>query len=274
MPAISMPLFQFEMRAAPGFSLGYGFSIERFQFSDTHRIALFSEQDIWHMLSARWALVHDGDEPDGYKAQSNAILMGFRVLSERQPPFIKFRLSSAPEQSTRIQQPMTYNYAANRERGAYSAQELDRVRSAFRHMQAMDAISTRTHNALYFLYRAFHADKWIDSFLLMTSALEALFSKDAPGGATAAITTRVASFLGSADRCTKKDLEELYDLRSQMTHGRIAVGDDAGDNLAKLEHLEHVTNAAIRKLLESQQYLRFETKAGRDVFMGTLNVAL
>jgi hypothetical protein len=127
---------------------------------------------------------------------------------------------------------------------------------------------------LYFIYRAFHSDKWIDSFLLMTSALESLFSKDAPGGATAAISTRVASFLGSADRCTKNDIEKLYDLRSSMTHGRIAANDDPAGNLAELEHLEYVTNVAFRKLLESQKYLCFRTKADRDAFMGTLNVAL
>ena len=274
MSATSMPLFQFEMLAAPGFSLGDGFSIDRFELSDAHRIALFSEQDVHHMRSAKWALRHEGNELCGYKAQSNTIMMAFRIFSDRHPPFIKFRLSSVPEESTRIQQPMTYNYAAKRAKGAYSVEELDRIRSGFHDMQAMDAISTRTHNALYFLYRAFHADKWIDSFLLMTSALEALFSKDASGGATAAITTRVASFLGSATRCTKQELEDLYDLRSQMTHGRIAVGDDASENLAKLEHLEHVTNASFRKLLESRQYSRFETKSDRDAFMGTLNVAL
>ena len=274
MSAASMPLFQFDMQAAPGFSLGYGFSIDRFEFSDAHRIALFSEQDIHHMRSARWALFHEGDEPGGYKSQSNTILLAFRVFSERHPPFIKFRLSSIPLQSTRIQQPMTYNYAAKRGRGAYSVRELDAIRSGFHHMRTMDEISTRTHNALYFLYRAFHSDKWIDSFLLMTSALEALFSKDAPGGATVAITTRVASLLGSADRCTKQDIEELYDLRSHMTHGRIAVGDDPGENLEKLEHLEHVTNTSFRKLLESEKYLCFRTKADRDAFMGTLNVAL
>jgi len=271
--SVRMPLFQFHMSAEPGFSLGSGFSIVRFEFSDAYRIPLFSEQDVEHMRRAQWALIYEGNELGGYKAQSNLVLLAFRILSLQHPPFIKFRLSEIPERSARISQPMTYNYAAQQSRKPYSAQDLEAIRLGFGHMQTMDAISTRTHNSTYFLYRAFHSDKWIDSFLLMTSALESLFSKDAPGGATDAISTRVASLLHSADRCTKNDIEELYDLRSRMTHGRIVISDDAGDNLAQLEHLEHVTNASFRKLLETQKYLCFRTKSERDAFMGTLNVA-
>jgi hypothetical protein len=108
----------------------------------------------------------------------------------------------------------------------------------------------------------------------MTAALESLFSKDAPGGATEAIAARVASLLDSAERCTKADVEQLYDLRSAMTHGRIVASDDPGENLAKLEHLEYVANAAFRKLIETRKYTSFRTKAERDAYMGTLNVAL
>jgi hypothetical protein len=59
-----------------------------------------------------------------------------------------------------------------------------------------------------------------------------------------------------------------------MTHGRIAANDDPGENLAKLAHLEYVTNAAFRKLIETKKYLSFKSKPERDAFMGTLNVAL
>ena len=273
MPSVRMPLFQFHMGAEPGFSLGFGFSIDRFQFDDSFRIRLFSEQDVTHMRQARWALIYEGNDLAGYKALSNMALLAFRIVSPKWPPFIRFRLCDVPEESTRLNQAMTYNYAVSRALKPHSLQEMEAIRLGFEHLQAMDGLSARTHNAIYFLYRAFHCDKWIDSFLLMTSALESLFSKDAPGGATDAISTRVASLLGSVNRCTKKDVEELYDLRSSMTHGRIVASDDPGENLEKLEHLEHITNASFRKLLETEKYLCFRSKADRDAFMGTLNVA-
>jgi hypothetical protein len=274
MLAVRMPLFQFEMLCDPSFPLGCGFTIGRFAFEDRWRLKIFSEQDVEHMRRARWALIYEGEDLQGYKSLSNLILIAFRLFSAKHPPFIKYRLCANPVESTRINQSQTYNYAFPRERGSYSSEEMDRIRAAFVHLQTMDATSKRTHNALYYLFRAFHAEKWIDSFLLMMAALESLFSKDAPGGATEAITTRVASLLGSAERCTKADVEQLYDLRSAMTHGRIVASDEPGENLAKLEHLEYVTNAAFRKLIETKKYESFRTKGERDAYMGTLNVAV
>jgi hypothetical protein len=271
---IRMPLFQFHMFTEPDFCLGAGFSIARFDFDNSLRINIFSEQDVEHMRRAKWALVYEGDDIDSYRTKSNLVLMAFRLFSLKYPPFIKYRLCADPGESARINQSMTYNYAVPREHEPYELGDLEAIRLAFRHLQRMDALSNRTHNATYFLFRAFHSDKWIDSFLLMTSALESLFSKDAPGGATEAIATRVASLLNSADRCTKKDVEDLYDLRSAMTHGRILASDDPGINLAKLEHLEYVTNASFRKLIESNRYMCYSAKEQRDAFMGTLNSAL
>jgi hypothetical protein len=140
MPAVRMPLFEFHMLAAPTVSLGHGLSIDRFEFSDAYRIPLFSQQDVYRMRRARWALVFEGDESDGYRSISNAALVAFRIFALQRPPFIKYRLAAIPEQSTRISQPMTYNYAAAREQKPYSAQELEVIRLGFDHMQAMDAI--------------------------------------------------------------------------------------------------------------------------------------
>lgn len=274
MPTVRMPLFQFHMSAETSFALGAGFAISRFEFDESFRLKLFSEQDVEQLRRAKWALVYEGDALEHYKSQSNLALIAFRVFSMKHPPFIKYRLCVESEENTRINQSMTYNYAFPREHKPYTVEDLEGIRLAFGHLQTMDALSNRTHNAIYFLFRAFHSDKWIDSFLLMTSALESLFSKDAPGGATDAIATRVASLLNSVDRCTKSDVEQLYDLRSAMTHGRILASDDPGENLAKLEHLEHITNASFRKLVETTRYLSYSTKAERDAFMGTLNVAL
>jgi hypothetical protein len=54
---------------------------------------------------------------------------------------------------------MTYNYAFPREREPYSSEEMEKIGVAFGDLRAMDAISNRTHNAIYYLFRGFHADK-------------------------------------------------------------------------------------------------------------------
>lgn len=270
---IVMPLYEFERNAIQSFSFSdCDIAIKPFIPDEEVNFSGFSKLDTHHIKSASWALIYDGGDPV-YKPLVNLLLMSFRIFLDHSPPFIKYRLCKADNQVTKLNQPMTYNYSAEKNRIAYENANLLQIDAGFQHLRKMDATSTRTKNALYFLYRAFHADKWIDSFVLMMCSLESLFSKDAPGGATDAITTRVSSLLGSQTRCTKSDIEDLYDLRSRMTHGRLEASDDPGGNLKCLEHLEFVTVRCFRELVNSNAYAHYATKTARDRFMGTLNTS-
>lgn len=270
---IVMPLFGFESRNIRSHSLsGSNISIQPLKENDLNLSELsgLSERDILRIKSASWALIYDGNDPK-YKQLVNLLLMSFRIFSDLQPPVIKYRLCKDNNQSSSICQPMTSNFSAEKERAPYESTDIEQIEAGFQHLRKMDAMSSRTHNALYFLFRAFHADKWIDSFVLMMCSLESLFSKDKPGGATDAITTRVSSLLGSQMRCTKKDLANLYKLRSDMTHGRLEASDDVGENLRSLEHLEFVAVHCFRELVKRNAYVHYATKLERDNFMGTLN---
>jgi len=270
---VVMPLFDFNCTGITGYQFGTrSLSLEPLAKSDVVKLSLFSEQDIRLIEQQHWALVYNGGAIGGYKSLANLLLMTFRIFSDQRPPFIKYRLCRDNDRlSTRLGSPMTYNYSARKPKVAFDAAQLSQIDQGFGHLQQMDRISTRTHNSLYFLYRAFHADKWIDSFILMMTSLEALFSKDKPGGATEAVSVRVSSLLKSRPQCAKANVEGLYELRSEMTHGRIMVSDDAGDNLKKLEHLEFVTVQCYRELVRQGAYRHYATKKARDTFMGTLN---
>jgi hypothetical protein len=156
--------------------------------------------------------------------------------------------------------------------------EIEVINKGFQSLIDMDGISIRTHNALYFLYRAFHSIKWMDAYILLVCSLESLFSRDKPGGATSAITTRVSSLLNSKPRCTKKDIEDLYEIRSRIIHGNIAgpeldeAVEDREANLENLNHLEYVAIECFKELAENGFYKHYSDKTSRDKFMGTLNI--
>lgn len=270
---IVMPLFEFGLKDATRFAFAdSSIAIEPLVNDDIPRVALFSEQDLGFMQRESWALTYDSPTTDSYKSLVNLLLISFRVLSDNYPPFIKYRLCSAnPQFCTRLGQPMLYNFAIQRPHKPFDNTDLRQIDAGFQHLRKMDAISPRTHNALYFVYRAFHTDKWIDSFLLLMSSLEALFSNDTPGAATRAITRRVSSLLGNTPHCTEADIRRLYHLRSDMTHGRMVVDDDAGKNLEELGHLEFVTSRCFRELVNTAAYVHYEDKPKRDRFMGTLD---
>ena len=115
------------------------------------------------------------------------------------------------------------------------------------------------------------AAKWIDAFMMYMAAIESLFSKDKPGGATEAIKTRVATLLNQVNGTTKEDIGGLYDLRSEMTHGRIEITDDPKENLQSLAQLQRLLIFCLDIILDRELFMFYATKKERDNFMGTLN---
>jgi hypothetical protein len=271
---ISMPLFWFELKGIDIYTFNdTGISILPFHETDILKISLFSEQDVRLIKDeAHWALVYESADVEKHRTKINILLLAFKIFCEKRYPFIKFRLCNEKHSlCRRLNDTITYNYSHPRTLEQFTTTDLDCIKDGFLSLIEMDKISIRTHNALYFLYRAWHNTKWMDSFILMMCSLESLFSKDKPGSATATITTRVSSLLGSKERCTKKDIEELYDLRSRMTHGNIKASDDPGDNLAKLNHLDFIAVECFKAIADNKLYKEYSDKSSRDKLMGTLN---
>jgi hypothetical protein len=271
---IIIPLYGFELESIDEYSFdNIGITIGPMLESDIIRIPLFSEQDLSIISNdAQWAIFYNGNVEEGYKSNINLLLMAFKIFCSKRYPHIKHRIcSESPSLCARFCDTITYNYSYPRVVEPYSKDDLDSICKGFISLIEMDKISVRTHNALYFLYRAWHNTKWMDSFLLMMCSIESLFSKDRRGGATSTITTRVSSLLQSKARCTKRDIESLYDLRSRMTHGNIIISDDPGENLKQLEHLEYVTIECFRTLIEKGYYKKYSDKDERNTLMNTLN---
>jgi len=168
---------------------------------------------------------------------------------------------------------MSHNYESGLNSKVYTLSDLQRIDIYLNRFIEMNAASTKTRNALYFAFRGMSANKWIDSFVMYMSAIESLFSKDAPGGATEIIKMRVASLLNPIMGVTRKDVGVLYALRSDMVHGRVETSDDPKENLRELAKLEHILNACLNIFLEKCLYKNYESKAERDKFLGILNTA-
>ena len=271
-----MPLFQFGyLEPEPFWFSGNQLRIDHFNAEEgIPQIDLFSKHDIDHMDLESWALFFDHDDTVGYKTRVNLLLLSFRIYSRGKPPFIKYRLCKENIiECSRLTSTMTYIHELEENRLPYSKQDLDIVDRGFKSLSEMDAVSTRCHNALYFLFLAFHTIHWIESFMFLMTTLEAIFSRDKSGSATRTICTRVSSFLGSKPRCEYQDIDHLYDIRSRIVHGNIAASQEPGENLQELYHLQYVVRECVAKLLNEKIYLHFVDKKTRDSYLGTLNVS-
>ena len=270
---IVMPLFQFGyLDSEPYFFSGNKLSITEFNADEEiPKIDLFSKYDIDHMDLESWALVFDHNDITGYKSIVNLLLLSFRLYSQGKPPFIKYRLCREDfRKCSRITSTMAYIHEFEEKRLPYSGNDLSVIDEGFMALSEMDKVSSRCHNGLYFLFLAFHTIHWIESFMFLVNTLEALFSKDEPGGATKTICTRVSSFLNSESRCEYSDIDHLYDIRSRIVHGNIVVNDDPGENLRELNHLQFVTLECMKKFLREKVYLKFMDKESRDFYLKSL----
>jgi len=270
---ILMPLFEYaSIGIASYYFRSFPFSIEPLKGEDIIETKLFSPQDISYMQMESWCLVFDGDDAQQYIEKSNLLLMAFRIAIQNIAPFIKYRLCKDDiSQCRRLDAPMVHNYESSPNRKIFNRSDLEKVDTYFGRLIEMNSVSTRTKNALYFTFRGMSAAKWIDAFMLFMAAIESLFSRDKPGGATETIKLRVSSLLNPMNGITKDDVGTLYDLRSKMTHGRIEISDDPKENLQSLSKLQRLLHSCLDIFLDKELYRHYATKKERDNFMGTLN---
>ncbi|MGB2861977.1 MAG: hypothetical protein WBC05_01510 [Sedimentisphaerales bacterium] len=252
---IVMPLFNFCNDSNEEFVFDGGkYAIRRLNANDEiPEIDLFSKQDIDYMKMESWALVAEDQDVKKYVQDVNILLLSFRIYKSA-PVFIKYRLCKdnvslctrlcdtmrpiLPKESCRIITP----------------NDLNIINVGFKNLLCMEAISDRTHNAGYFLYRGFCSEKMIDSFVLLMMAVESLFSSEERGGITNIICSRVSNFLDCKPRCKYEDISKLYDLRSKMVHGKLVVDDDIKGQLGTLHELQYVVTQCMRKMLDNKIY--------------------
>ncbi len=269
---VLMPLFQFAYVDDVDYKFtDRRFSIRSFRVAEIPSIDLFSAHDRQQMGHARWAIVADTNDLSKYENDINLLIMAFRILSDDLSPFIKYRLSPDASFCSIIHETMTNIHIGPRMRQIYRVDDLSNIDNSYSSLKAANETSGRLHNACYFLYRAFHNTHWVDSFLFFMSALEAVFSKDSKGGATATICRRVSKFLNDPTSCSYDDVNNLYDIRSRIVHGDLRASDDPAENLRHLKKLERLTIHCFRKLIAIDGFAHFKDRILRDNYLSALD---
>lgn len=275
---IVMPLFDFFNGSEQAFVFGDGtYSLQRFDPNTDipNDIPGLSTKEIKQIKLERWALVADNPHRNTYKADINRLLLSFKIHTLGKL-FIKYRLCVYDTSlCCVIEQRMNCILPENVSR-EITLEQLTQVNIGFERLQDMDAIdsvSNRTHNAIYFMYGAyFAAGHATYFFVLLFSVLEALFSKEGGGAATETICQRASAFLGSRPRCTYEDIQRLYNIRSEMVHGRRKAS-PSGSNLADAHELEFVVTECMKRMLSERIYLKYNDLTEKEDYFNQLTSA-
>lgn len=273
---IVMPLFEFINASGEEFAFGDGtYSLRRLNPTTdlpAEDIPGLSRMDLEYIKRERWAIVADDTDLGKYREGVNRLLLSFKIHTLGRL-FIKYRLCAENTSlSSVINEKMNY-ILADKSGREVTLEQLKQVNVGFGRLQEMDSIesvSNRTHNAIYFMYGAyFVASHASYMFILLFTVLEALFSKEQGGAATKTICQRASALLGSRPRCTYADIERLYNIRSELVHGRRKAA-QSGQNLADAHELEFIVCECMKKILAERIYLKYNDPTEKEAFFNRL----
>ncbi len=271
---VIMPIFEFHYEG------------NEFKFSDNYSLGHFDPkkdipQNVGNGLSVldrsyisqqSWALVVTNPS-EYFKEELNLLLIAFRIYAKSNV-FIKWRFCEEnPEFSTclndRFRNLVTEPFVNITE------EDLSKVKDGFFKIIEMYSISDRTKNALYFIWRGFCVDKHMDAYILLVCAIESLFSGETAEEVTKTLIKRIQYFLSGIKGFGGNQINKIYEIRSDMVHGRISHSDKANvvkrqknlNNLAKLEELVFV---CMKKMLDNKIYLKYRNIAEKEDFLNNL----
>ena len=268
---IVMPLFDFYNDSSEEFVFEGGkYALRSFNPDDEiPNTDLFSKSDVECMEGECWAIVAENPDVEKYMQEVNILLLSFKIYTLSRL-FIKYCLCKKDKTLCSILNDTMQFVSPDKSSIIISRDDLKVINNGFSNLLQMHTISNRTQNALYFLYRGFHSKKMLDSFMFLMNAIESLFSDEKRGGVTKTICSRVSNFLNNKTRCKDQNIEDLYDLRSKIVHGRIIVNDEIKGHLATLHELEYVITECMKKMLDKKIYLIYGNVQKKEIYFNKL----
>lgn len=264
-------------------------SIQRFRIDEHKNLEFFfSEYDKMQMGHCNHALVADSSDMNGsnYKNFLNdTVLLILACKAFGDAAFFKIYTicaESIDNHVVRGYEPMSFYYELknhrydntivnSRKRIRHLKREnLIKSDSYFPELKKMWKVSNRTRNAMHFLLKAYRSGYWADNFLANMVGLEALFSSDRRQGMTRTICDRVSGFLEEYENCEYDDIENLYNVRSQIAHGKLPFDDLGGRDKKTIAaaHAEMVIVTALKKIIDAKIYTKYESPMEIQEFWG------
>jgi hypothetical protein len=271
---IIMPLFDFQNKDEVEYSFLEGqYKLQRFTSNnELVNEKIFSEQDRAYISLENWAIVVDDAESLNYKKEINILLLAFRIAKKCRA-FIKYRLSpNCKKRISRLSETAHFTLKDDTTR-VIEGDDLERINEIFKKLLEMKKVSPRTYNAIFFLFKAYNSEKWLDAFIYHMMCLESLFSKEHKGDSERTICLRVSAFLYDKYGTKYSDIQPLYELRSKLVHGSFALNAEIPPkgNLATLRQLEDRMLDVFRTVLDEDIYRVYENVDNKEAYLNELS---
>jgi len=242
------PLFDFESDFVDPVQIGNGLVVSQSLIEIENLCSVnLSKEDKHHLQKAKYCLIIDKTKHKPEQA-SLLFVVSCRLLKPTKV-IIRYRIDSNNIVS-KIRD--DYSFVPTKNVTTYiGIDELKHVSILFEGIDTFRRINTRTSNASYFIGLAYRTRKWLEGLLFHVCALETLISSsNREQGTTQKFFDRLNYFIGY----DKAKLENIYNVRSELVHGRYL----AESNDRNLEYFiisEEASRLVFRKILLDQKIL-------------------
>lgn len=218
-------------------------------------IDLFSKDDCLKIRMPYWAFTFECEENeiDDYKQKLDLLLLAFRI-TEHSDLSIKYIIcKNVSHLSSKYSDDWKYTIAEKKEKREIKELnkfDLEKVILTYVNIKEFFKVSPRTAHAVNFLFLAYTSFYWMEAFMLLMTALETLVSPDERKTIVEPVTNRIVSLINDKNICSKTKFGKIYELRSDIIHGKVLVDINFDKELPKLQQLQRITLSVFNILLK------------------------
>ena len=201
-----------------------------------------------------------------YLELCNLLLMAFRIFNLSDCNGIYLLNVNNPHLSVK-EDNQWKNAVANKHNSTYiNFEELKKLKMGYEHLKSFYFTSPRTKHSVQFLYLGYISNYWMQAYILFMTALETLISPPTEEQITIKIIKRTRSLIGNSKICSKAKLEKLYELRSNIIHGRITVSLDFNEHIEEIVKLQTIVLSAFKIILSKNYISIYKNEETKEQF--------
>lgn len=181
----------------------------------------------------------------------NLLMLAFRIIDETDCSFEYILNVSNNHLSKKNLDIWKRSINTKKHSRFFTTETLRTIKEGYLKLQKFRLVSARTKHSIQFLYLSYISYYWMQAFMLYMTSLEILVSPDIKSDKiTSIIINRILKLIPNESICSKNQLNKIYELRSDIIHGKIIADIELKQEMSKLVRLQKVVLLGFNNILK------------------------
>lgn len=199
-----------------------------------------------------WGLRFDCNQTklNTYIENISLLMLAFRIFDEADCSFEYILNVSNTHESIRNLDKWKRSINTIEHISTFNVDTLNKIQEGYMKLIRFRSVSARTRHSIQFLYLGYISYYWMQAFVLLMTSLETLVSPDIKSDKiTSIIINRLIKIIPDKSICSKKKLNKIYELRSDIIHGKIISDLQLVDEMPHIIRLQKVVLSVFNNIL-------------------------